>query len=121
MNAIRIVLGAIAGYAIFVVSAVLLFQLSRVDPHADPSTAFMLMTIAYGAGFSFLGGLVAQIIVGSRQLTVNYILAAIMAGFAAFSWFKTTGNHYSQIAAVFLFAPASLCGGWFWIRRRVRK
>jgi hypothetical protein len=118
MNAIRTILGVIAGYAIFVVSAVLLFQLAGVDAHADPSIGFMMIAIGCGIAFGFLGGLVAQLVGGSRKLTVNYILAAIMAGFAAFSWFKTAGNHYSQIAAVFLFAPASLFGGLFYIRRR---
>ena len=121
MNAVRIVLGVIAGYAIFVVSAVLLFQLSRVDPHADPSIGFMLITIAYGVVFGFLGGLVAQLIAGTRRLTVNYVLAAVMAGFAAFSWFKSAGNHYSQIAAVFLFAPASLFGGILYSRRGAKQ
>jgi hypothetical protein len=120
MNAMRVILGVIAGYIIFVVSAVLLFQLSGVDAHADPSIGFMMIVIAYGIAFGFLGGLVAQLIAGTRTLTVNYTLAAIMAGFAAFSWFKSTGNHYSQVAAVFLFAPASLFGGIFYNRLLVK-
>lgn len=112
MNVIRTILGVITGYAIFVISAVLLFQLSGIDPHADPTLGIALLTVGYGFIFAFLGGFVAQWIAGTRTLTVNYILAFILAGFATFSLFKTTGNHYSQLAAIFLFAPASLLGGW---------
>jgi hypothetical protein len=121
MKVFRTIVGVILGYAIFVVSAVLLFRLSAVDPRADPGIGFMMLTIAYGIAFGFLGGLVAQAISGTRQLTVNYVLAGIMAGFAAFSLFKTSGNHYSQIAAIFLFAPASVLGGLLYIRRFARK
>jgi hypothetical protein len=121
MKVFRTIVGFILGYAIFVVSAVLLFRLSGVDPHADPGIGFMILTMVYGIAFGFLGGLVAQAISGTRQLTVNYILSGIMAGFAAFSLFKTTGNHYSQIAAIFLFAPVSVLGGLLYIRRFARK
>ena len=44
-------------------------------------------------------------------MTVNIVLAVIMAAFAAFSFFNSTGEHYTQISAIFLFAPASLIGG----------
>ena len=121
MNTVRLILGVIVGYVIFAASAVLLFKLLKVDPHADPSLGLMIITIAYGIAFGFLGGLAAQLVAGTRQLAVNYILASIIAGFAAFSWFKTTGNHYTQVAAVFLFAPASLFGGVFYSRRGVRQ
>jgi CHASE2 domain-containing sensor protein len=67
--------------------------------------------------FSFLGGLLAQLISTSGKLTINYVLAVIIAGFATFSLFKATGNHYSQLAAIFLFTPASLIGGLTYLRR----
>lgn len=113
MILLRSILGVITGYAIFVISTLLLFKLSGIDPHANATLTFMVLTIGYGLVFSFLGGFMAQLISGTRTLTVNYVLAFIMAGFAAFSFFKTSGNHYSQLAAIFLFAPASLLGGWF--------
>jgi hypothetical protein len=114
---LRNILGLIAGYAIFVIAAVLLFQLSGVDPHSDPSISFLLGVIACGIVSSITGGFVAQQISKDKKLTVNYILALIIAGFATFSYFKTTGNHYSQIAAIFLFAPFSILGGYFVIRK----
>ncbi len=112
MKILRTTLGVIAGYAIFVISAVLLFQLSGIDAHADPTLGVALLTISFGLVFSFLGGFTAHWISGTKSLTVNYILAFILAGFAAFSFFKSSGNHYTQVAAIFLFAPASLLGGW---------
>jgi tellurite resistance protein TehA-like permease len=111
MKVLRIILGVIAGYALFVISAVLLFQLAEIDPHADPSVGIAVVTIGFGLIFSFLGGMLAQWIGGQGKLTVNYALAIILAGFAAFSLIKSSGNHYSQLAAIFLFAPASLLGG----------
>lgn len=114
---LRNIIAVIVGYAIFVISAVLLFQLSGIDPHADPSLGFIIITIVYGVLFSFTGGLLTQLISKSGKLTINYILAGIIAGFATFSLFKTTGNHYSQLAAIFLFAPASILGGFIYVRK----
>ena len=113
MILLRSILGVIAGYAIFVISALVLFKFSGIDPHANPSWLTLFLTVGYGLIFSFLGGFTAHWISGTKTLTVNYVLAFIMAGFAAFSFFKTSGNHYSQLAAIFLFAPASVLGGWF--------
>ena len=121
MKVLRTILGVIAGYAIFAVSAVLLFQLTGVDAHADASIGFMIFTIAYGIVFSFLGGVAAYLIARTGTLMVNHILATLMAAFAAFSWFSSAGNHYTQIAAVFLFAPASLFGGIYYSRRKTKQ
>jgi hypothetical protein len=117
MNILRNIIAVIVGYAIFVVSAVLLFQLSGIDPHADPSIGFIILTIIYGMLFAFVGGLLAQLISRSGKLTINYILATIIAGFATFSLFKTTENHYSQLAAIFLFAPASILAGLTYLKK----
>jgi hypothetical protein len=118
MNILRNILAVISGYALFVISAVLLFQLSGIDPHADPSLHVIILTIGYGLLFSFIGGLVTQLISKSGKLIINYVLAGIIAGFAAFSLLKTTGNHYSQLAAIFLFAPASILGGLTYLKKR---
>jgi len=121
MNIVRNILAVTLGYATFVVSAVLLFQLAGIDPHADPSIGVTTLTIVFGLIFSFVGGLLTQLISMTQQLTTNYVLAGIMAGFATFSLFKSTGNHYSQIAAIFLFAPTSILGGLTYLKRRKRR
>ncbi|CAN5354311.1 hypothetical protein BH09BAC3_BH09BAC3_09250 [soil metagenome] len=117
MTILRNILAILAGYVIFVISAVLLFQLSGIDPHVDPSMGFIILSIIYGVVFSFIGGWIAELISNSGKLTINYILAGIIAGFAAFSMFKTSGNHYSQIAAIVAFAPASIVGGIVSLKR----
>ncbi|CAN5412085.1 hypothetical protein BH10ACI2_BH10ACI2_00550 [soil metagenome] len=109
---IRNILGVIVGYLIFAVSAVMLFNLSGIDPHADASGGTIALVIVFGAVFAFIGGYLAKMIASTKTMTVNYALAVLMVCFAAFSLLKSPGNHYTQIAAIFLFAPMSLFGGF---------
>jgi len=113
---IKKVIGIVIGYAIFAASALALFKLSGHDPHADPTIVFAILTAVYGAVFSFIGGLVAQLIARTNDLKIRYILAWIIAGFALFSFFKTDGNHWTQILAIFIFGPAAILGGSFYQR-----
>jgi len=115
---IRKIAGVIIGYIIFAISALALFKFSSQDPHADPATVFIVLTAVYGIIFSFLGGLVAALIARAIDLKVNYMLAFIIAGFAAFSFIKTNGNHWTQLLAIFAFTPASILGGRFYLRRK---
>jgi O-antigen ligase len=114
---IRKILAAIAGYAIFVITSLALFKFSGKDPHADPAISFVILTAIYGVLFSFVSGIVTSMIAKAADLKANYILAFILAGFAAFSFFKTGGNHWTQLLAVFIFAPASIFGGIFYNSR----
>ncbi|HEU4788949.1 MAG TPA: hypothetical protein VFS71_04630 [Flavobacterium sp.] len=114
---IKQILGVITGYAIFVISSVLLFRFSGVKPHSEASVAFMFLTFVYGTVFSFLSGLVAQSIAKTRNLKVNYILFVIMAGFATFSLFKSDGSSWTQLLAIFVFAPISILGVFFIIKK----
>lgn len=116
-NVLRNTIAVVAGYAIFAVSAVLLFQMSGINPHDDPSLSLLIFVISYGMVFAFLGGLVAQLISPQRKLTINLVLGGIMATFATFSLFHSAGNHFTQVAAIFLFAPASLLGGLTGLRK----
>lgn len=111
-------LGVIVGYAIFAAISLVLFKLSGQNPHADPTVSFVIITIIYGAIFSFIAGFVAQLIARTKNLNVNYILAFILAGFAAFSFFKSSGNHWTQLTAILVFAPVSISDGLFFLRRR---
>jgi hypothetical protein len=115
---IKKIVGVIVGYAIFVVSALALFNLSGHAPHDDPTISFAILTAVYGTLFSFIGGFVTQLIARTNDLLINYILAWIIAGFALFSLFKTDGNHWTQILAIFIFGPAAILGGWVFQRRK---
>ena len=114
---IRNILSIIVGYVIFVITALALFKFSGVKPHADPTTVFVILTAIYGAVTSFIAGLVTQIIAQVKTLKINYILAFIIAGFATFSLFKSDGNHWTQLLAIFIFAPASILGGLIYKKR----
>ena len=114
---IRKILSIIIGYAIFVVTSLALFKIARKDPHLDPTTTFIILTTIYGAIFSFVAGLVTQLIARTANLKINYLLAFIIAGFATFSFFKSDGNHWTQLLAIFIFAPTSILGGLFYNKR----
>jgi len=114
---IRQISGVIVGYAIFVISSIFLFRFSEVNPHAEASKLFMVCTFVYGTVFSFISGLVAQLIAKTKNLKVNYVLFVIMTGFATFSLFKSGGSSWTQLLAIFVFAPVSVLGGLFWIKR----
>ena len=116
---LRQILGIIAGYVIFVVSSLLLFTISGVKPHSEASVAFMFLTFIYGSVFSFLSGLVTQLIAKTKNLKVNYILFVFMAGFATFSLFKSDGSSWTQLLAIFVFAPISILGGMFTIKKTI--
>jgi len=116
MNVVRNIAAVVIGYLIFAISAVMLFKLGSIDPHAESGIGTKAAVIVFGLVFSFIGGYVAKLIAAARTLNVNIVLAILMAGFAAFSLFRSEGEHYTQIAAILLFAPASLLGGL--IKRR---
>ena len=63
---IRKILGVFVGYAIFVVTSLALFKLSGQDPHEQTTTNFKILTAIYGAIFSFLSGLVLQLIAKTK-------------------------------------------------------
>ncbi len=115
---IRKILGVIIGYAILVISSLAFFRISGQVPHATAGADFMILTAACGAIFSFMSGFVAKFIANTKSLKLNYILATIIAGFAAFSFFKSTGTHWTQLLAIFVFAPASIFGGVIYHRNQ---
>ncbi|SDE42778.1 hypothetical protein [Pedobacter soli] len=116
---IRKILAVLAGYAIFVISSLLLFNLSGQKPHAEAPIVFKLLTLIYGGAFSALSGYVLRLIAKTRNLNLNYILAIIIAGFATFSLFSANGSHWTQLLAIFIFAPASIAGGKLYSNKHI--
>ena len=111
------ILAVIIGYTIFVVPSLALFKFSGQDPHGQATKGFQILTTFYGIAFSFLSGLILQLIAKTNNLTLNYILAVIIAGFATFSLIKSGGTNWTQLIAIFIFAPVSVLGGFFYIKR----
>ena len=117
---VRAFLAVVAGYLIFAGSAVLLFHLTKVDPHARAPVSFELFTTAYGLVFSVLGGFVAGQIARRGDLVTGIALAAVIALGAIISMIARPGAGalWTQTAALLLLAPAAVAGDWIRMRRR---
>lgn len=113
----RNIIGLIVAYLVFAVSAVVLFWLSGHAPHQAQPVGFEILTALYGLFFSLLAGAVQQFIARTGNLVINYALAAMIVVFAAASLITSTGSHWTQWLAILLFAPASIAGGWLYLRR----
>ena len=108
---IRNIIGVIIGYAIFVASSLLLFEVSGQNPHEDAINVFIIFAAIYGALFAIVAGFVTQLISKANKLGVNYALAIVIGGFAIFSLANSDGSHWTQILAIVIFAPISILGG----------
>jgi hypothetical protein len=110
---VRSILGVFIGYAIFAVSAVVLFHATGRDPHAHQDATFTAIAIVYGMGFAAVGGLVSGLIAGRRPVVHAAIVAAVLALGALASLLSRPGAGaiWSQVAAIVLMAPSALIGG----------
>ncbi|TSD66152.1 hypothetical protein FFF34_001760 [Inquilinus sp. KBS0705] len=109
---IRNVLSVIAGYMVFAVSSVMLFNLTGQPPHQDAPLSFKLITLFYGLFFAIVAGWVLQLIARQQTLRLNYVLAAVIFLLAGISMLTSGGSHWTQLFAMFIFAPASVLGGY---------
>ena len=114
MTMLRSVGAVLVGYAIFAVSAFLLFRVTGQDPHAPASLAFMAMTVVIGDTFAMIGGYVAGWLAGRRPLAHGVAVAVVIAVGAAVSLFATLGHGsvWTQIAALLFMAPSAVVSGW---------
>jgi len=116
---LRSIGAVVAGYFVFAVSAVLLFQLSGRDPHADVPATFKLATIVWGAVFALVGGWLAAHVAVRRPSTHAGIVAVVIAAGAVLSLLlDPSGARWSQIAAVVVMAPCAWLGGVLAARQR---
>jgi hypothetical protein len=102
----------VAGYFVFAVSAVLLFQLSGREPHADAPLAFKIATVVWGAVFAMVGGWLAAHVAVRRPATHGAIVAALIAVLALASILARPSDAlWSQISAIVVMAPCAWLGG----------
>lgn len=120
MGIVRSVAAVIVGYVVFAVSAVALFVVAGRDAHAAAPATFMIFSTAYGLLFAALGGYLAALIGGRREMLHATILAVILAAGAASSMFTRPegGTLWAQIAALLFMTPAATLGGWVRVRQR---
>jgi hypothetical protein len=118
----RTLLSVFAGYAIFVAAAVLLFKLIGEQPHAQPSTGFMVGSTLYGMFFAALSGYVATVLargVSPLPAIALCLLIAVLGGVALIMR-PDSATRWSQIATVLFMAPMALIGGLVRLRRVAR-
>jgi len=102
----------VAGYFVFAASAVLLFQLSGRDPHADLPLTFKLASTIWGAVFALVGGWLAAHVAVRRPATHAAAVAAVIATGAVLSLvFDPSGARWSQLSAIVFMAPCAWLGG----------
>jgi len=115
----RSILAIVIGYLVFAGSAVALFQLAGVEPHAPTSGRFFLFGVAYGVFFALLAGYVTAWIARRRVLWPVLVLAAIVAIVAALSLLLARDQAaWSELAALILMAPAVVVGGAIRLRNQ---
>src|SRR3954469_25200987 len=109
---LRSIGAVIAGYFVFAASAVLLFQLSGHDPHADLPFTFKLASTIWGAVFALVGGWLAAHVSVRRRAPHAAVVAAVIAAGAILSLvFDPSGARWSQLAAIVVMAPCAWLGG----------
>ncbi len=109
----RSILAIVVGYLVFGLSAVALFQLAGVDPHAPVTGGSLIFSIAYGIVFALLAGYLTAWIARRRVLWPVLTVATIVALGAALSLLLARRDEaaWSQLATLILLAPAVVLGG----------
>ncbi len=111
---LRHVVAVLAGYLVFALLAAALFALSHRDPHAAPDARFLVFSIAYGILSAVLAGYVAGAIGRTDPMSHARTVALAIAAVAIVSLLARPAGAsiWSQAAAIFLFAPSAIAGGW---------
>src|SRR5579862_3884291 len=100
----RLLLAVFSGYLIFAVSALLLFQLTLHDPHATPTVAFAIGSVAWGMLFAMCGGFTAVRMARRPNLLASIILSGLIVTVALVSLISQSGEGsiWSQVSAILL-------------------
>ncbi len=117
---VRSVVGVVVGYLVFGASAAMLFALNGQDPNIVPGTGFLAASVVYGVAFAILGGFLAAVIAGRKEVVHAGIVAAIIATIALVSLLAKFGKSsiWSEVSVLVLMAPAALFGGNLRSRRK---
>lgn len=110
---LRSIGAVLAGYFVFAVSAVLIFELSGREPHADAPLAFKIASIVWGAVFALVGGWLAAHVSVRRPATHAAFVAVLIAFGAVASLAAAPAGdaRWSELAALAAMAPCAWLGG----------
>ena len=116
---VRSIGAVIAGYFVFAASAVLLFQLSGQEPHADAPVTFEIASVVWGAVFAMVAGWLAAHISVRRPRTHAAAVGALIAlGALGSLAMRPADAIWSQAAALLVMAPCAWLGGVLAARRK---
>jgi hypothetical protein len=107
------IVAVLVGYLVFGVSAIILFQVSGVDPKQEPTLGFRIWSTLYGIFFALAGGYLAARIAGKKEITHASVVACMLAVIATVSLIAQPGHGslWSQFAALGFMTPAAILGG----------
>src|SRR5574338_1382807 len=108
---LRSIVAVAAGYLIFAMSAVLLFQMSGRAPHQPQPLAFEIASVAWGCVFALVAGWLTARIAARQPVFHAGILAGVIALGALGSLVAAAGAKWTQIAALLVMAPCAWLGG----------
>ena len=109
---VRSLFAVVAGYLVFGLSAVILFQVAGVDPHAQQSTGFKIVSIVWGVAFALAAGFFTAKLAPRRPLWHAGMVAALVALGATISLVGAGGSKWTQIAAIVFTTPSVILGGF---------
>jgi hypothetical protein len=109
---VRSLFAVVAGYLVFGLSAVILFQVAGVDPHAQSTAGFKIFSVVWGIAFAIGAGFFAAKLAPRRPLWHAGIVAALVALAAMVSLAGMSGTRWTQIAAILFTTPSVILGGW---------
>src|SRR5262245_23184310 len=116
---LRSIGAVVAGYFVFAASAVLIFQLSGQEPHADAPLTFKIATVVWGAVFALVGGWLAAHVSVRRPATHPPAVAGVIALGAIVSIAARPSDAlWSQLSAIVVMAPCAWLGGALAGRRK---
>ena len=120
LHVARHIAAVLVGYAIFAGLSTALFALARRDPHATPDRVFLAFSLFFGLLAGAMAGYVAALVGGRNPLSHARTLALAIAAVAIVSLLARPagGSAWSALAALALFAPAALVGGWLRAHQR---
>ena len=114
MPLLRSIGAVLAGYLLFALTAVALFQLTGRNPHAAQPLWVVVLVTVYGMVFAAAGGLLAVRLSTRRSLNHAMILAGVVALGATVSLLTSPAADatWSQWTALTLMAPSAYAGAW---------
>ena len=108
---VRGIVGVLLGYVAFAGASVLLFRLTGVEPHEPSAIGFRVVATLAGIVFALAGGVIACRMARTKPVGHAAAVGVLIALGAGVSLFTASGSHWTQIAALLLFAPATVGGG----------